>query len=156
MRRKVIKKNRASNKSIKTGRRRKSKTAKPKEEPLWDTSLDAKGNFKNLNLTYDLNKIDKLSNKKIKQQQFDGEGTLEVEEEYDLDQIQKLNEGTFEESKPKITQDEGFYVKNLYKKYGENFDKMVMDHKVNKMQWTETQIRKKFNAYRRKFGPIEA
>jgi hypothetical protein len=154
MRKKAIKKQKNISKHIKQRRRKiKRKTPAPKNEPLWSSDLNIKENFKNLNLTYDLNKIPKISNKIF--EKVVGEGTVEVEEEYSLDQIKQLNEGTFSESKAKITQDEGFWVKNLYRKYGENYSKMVMDHKVNKMQWNETQLRKKFDAYRRKFGPLD-
>lgn len=153
VKRKAIRKlNKVSNR-VKSRRQvsKNKKIAPPTTEKLWSRDLDIKGNFKNLNITYDLNKIDKLSNKKIS----DIVGTVEVEEEYTLDQIKQINEGTFAENKPKITQDEGFLVRNLYKKYGENFDKMVMDHKTNKLQWTAVQIKKKFEAFKKKFGPVD-
>lgn len=154
VKRKAIRKmNKMSNK-IKTRRQKTNKNKRvtpPTTEKLWSRDLNAKDNFKNLNITYDLNVIDKLSNKNL----TDIVGTVEVEEEYTLDQIKQLNEGTFSESKAKITQDEGFLVRNLYKKYGEDYNKMVMDHKVNKMQWNANQIKKKFDAYKKKFGTVE-
>ena len=153
VKRKAIRKlNKPSNR-IKT-RRQSSKNRKltpPATEKLWSKDLDIKGNFKNLNITYDLNKIDKLSNKHL----TDIIGTVDITEEYTLDQIKQINEGTFTETKPKITQDEGFIVRNLYKKYGENYDRMVMDHKTNVMQWTANQIKKKFDAFKKKFGSVD-
>jgi len=86
---------------------------------------------------------------------------IEVDEEYTLEQIQKhnllksLTEEVPSKKKPKITQDEGFIVRNLYKKYGEEeFEQMFLDHKVNKMMWTANQIKKKFEAFKQKFGSL--
>jgi len=153
MKRKAIKKMKNISKHIKLRRRKiKKKKPAPVNEPLWSADLDVKGNFKNLNLTYDINSIEKISNK------IKGEPEpeyIDVEEEYTLEQIQQMNNGQYVESKPKITQDEGFYVKNLYKKYGENYEAMVMDHKLNKMQWNANQIKKKFDAYKKKFGSLD-
>ena len=154
VKRKAIRKlNKTSNK-IKTRRHRLSKNREPvpaNSEKLWSKDLNLKENFKNLNITYDLNKIPKLSNKVVQ----DPNPVIEVEEEYTLDQLKQLNEGTFADQKAKITQDEGFIVRNLYKKYGEDYEKMVMDHKVNKMQWTATQIKKKFQDFKKKFGSVD-
>jgi len=94
-----------------------------------------------------LKKIDKLDNTLL-----DAPKHIEVEEEYTLDQIKKINESAFVPSKPKITQDEQFLVQNLAKKYGYNFEKMVMDHKTNRLQWNANQIKKKFDHYKKKFG----
>jgi len=148
MKRKAIKKMKNISQHIKQRRKKTTnkKAPAPKNEPLWNSDLDLKGNFKNLHLTYDLNKIDKLSNKHL----TDIVGPIEVEEEYTLAEIQQINEGNYTEPKGKITQDEGFLVKNLYKKHGENFEKMEMDHKVNKMQWNAHQAKKKFDAYKKK------
>jgi len=154
VKRKAIRKMNKMSTKIKTRRQKTNKNKRvtpPTTEKLWSRDLNAKDNFKNLNITYDLNVIDKLSNKNL----TDIVGTVEVEEEYTLDQIKQLNEGTFSESKPKITQDEGFLVRNLYKKYGEDYNKMVMDHKVNKMQWNANQIKKKFDAFKKKFGSVD-
>jgi len=152
VKRKAIRKLNKTSNRVKT-RRNRSKNKNPvpaNSEKLWSKDLNIKENFANLNITYDLNKIEKLSNKHVQEIV----PTIEVEEEYTLDQIKQLNEGTFAEQKPKITQDEAFMVRNLYKKYKEDYEKMVMDHKVNKMQWTATQIQKKFQAYKKKFGPV--
>jgi hypothetical protein len=158
MRRKVIKKMKNISNKIKS-RRKRLKNNKPKanNEPLWCGGLNIKENYQNLGLTFDLNKVDKLSNKVTE----DIVKEIEVTEEYSLDQIKKmnmLNELTQETSKkkPKITQDEGFIVKNLYKKYGEDFERMYMDHKLNKMMWTANQIQKKFEAFKKKFGSLDA
>lgn len=154
VKRKAIRKlNKPSNK-IKNRRQtsKNKKIAPPPTEKLWSRDLDLKGNFKNLNLTYDLNSIKQLSNKNLNEEV---PTTIEVTEEYTLEQIKQMNEGTFTEAKPKISQDEGFIVRNLYKKYGENFDRMVMDHKTNVMQWNANQIKKKFDAFKKKFGSVE-
>jgi len=154
VKRKAIRKMNKMSTKIKSRRQSNKKNKRvtpPTTEKLWSRDLNAKDNFKNLNITYDLNVIDKLSNKNL----TDIVGTVEVEEEYTLDQIKQINEGTFTESKPKVTQDEAFLVRNLYKKYAEDYNKMVMDHKINKMQWNANQIKKKFDAFKKKFGSLD-
>lgn len=138
---------------IKSRRKRvKNTNPKPKiNEPLWNKDLDTKANFENLGVTYDINKIEKISNKAVAQSQTK---TIAIEEEYTLDQIAEINIPAGKQ-KPKITQDEGFIVKNLYKKYGTNFEDMVIDHKVNKLTWTANQIKNKFVAYKKKFGSLD-
>ena len=154
VKRKAIRKlNKPSNR-IKNRRQtsKNKKIAPPPTEKLWSRDLDLKGNFQNLQLTYDLNSIKQLSSKNIPS---DIPQTIEVTEEYTLEQIKQMNEGTFSEAKPKISQDEGFIVRNLYKKYKEDYDRMVMDHKINIMQWNANQIKKKFDAFKKKFGSVD-
>lgn len=153
MRRKTIKKLKNQSNKIKHRRKRQKNTEpKPKvNEPLWDKSLDTKANFENLGVTYDLNKIEKISNKTITENPT---AQIKIDEEMTLDQIAEINLPPGKQ-KPKITQDEGFVVKKLYKKYGTNFEQMVIDHKTNKFVWTENQIKNKFIAYKKKFGSLD-
>ena len=152
MRRKVIKKNKNISKRIKSQNK---KCRKPKDQPLhhqplWDKDLNLRENFKNIGTLLKLNKVDKLDQTLL---QPSANGQLKVEEEMTLEQISKINQNDdYVQSKSKITDDEKFIVQNLAKKYGTNFDKMMMDHKVNKLQWNPNQIQKKFDHYQRKYG----
>lgn len=39
-------------------------------------------------------------------------------------------------------------MKKLIKKYGDDFDKMFKDIKMNYMQWTKGQLKKKYGQYK--------
>mmetsp|Transcript_39355 Transcript_39355/g.45775 ORF Transcript_39355/g.45775 Transcript_39355/m.45775 type:complete len:192 (-) Transcript_39355:94-669(-) len=172
MRRKAIQKAKRSqaSKHIK-GRNKKTRTIRDtpgKDNKLFNFGMSLKDNYKNLNITYDMNVINKLPDeKKPDQKQKKGKKDdwidveddepkqhIEVEEEYTLDQIRKANkeEGTFAKAKPKITEDEAIIIEKLVKKYGDNWERMKMDIKTNVLQWNENQIRKKHDAYLQKFG----
>lgn len=173
MRRKSIQKTKRGNSSrhIKT---RNKKIRKDKDKPAQGTALFSfdkglKDNYKNLAITYDVNIIDRLAQDRKK-----GEGhrkvasgetmmepevpqTIEVDEEYDLDYIKKLNEKSeqddgFAKAKPKITEDEAIIIEKLVAKYDDNWMKMMRDIKINVLQWNAHQIQKKLDNYKRKFG----
>ena len=177
MRRKSIQKTKRSRGSHRIKSHHK-KIKIPKDQPalkekLFSRDMGLKDNYKNLNITYDVNIIDQLTRdhvvglgqkglrrKKAGGIYEDGEGhalpTIDVDEEWDLEKIQKVNnpvnDAAFSKSKPKITEDEAKIIEKLVKKYGENWERMKWDIKINKLQWNENQIQKKYDNYIRKFG----
>jgi len=47
----------------------------------------------------------------------------------------------------KLRGDDVFIVKRLVDKYGEEIDRMFMDIKINYMQWSKSELKKKIKAY---------
>lgn len=171
MRRKSIQKTKRGNASrhikLKNKKKRRVRDVPNKDEKLFNFGMTLKDNYKNLNITYDMNVINRLPDenelnekpkkgKKSDWEDMEDENmqTIDVEEEYTLDQIKKANEGDsgYAKAKPKITEDEALIIEKLVKKYGDNWERMKMDIKINYLQWNENQIKKKHDAYLRKFG----
>ena len=50
------------------------------------------------------------------------------------------------ESVAKLRGDDVFIMQRLDKKYGEDFDKMLMDTKLNYMQWSKSVLKRKHRA----------
>ncbi|EGR34358.1 hypothetical protein IMG5_014800 [Ichthyophthirius multifiliis] len=84
---------------------------------------------------------------------------IEIDEEIDLSDIKKILENNklpdeqyTKQKQGQITIDEEWAIEKIYKKYKTNFQKAYIDHKVNTFMWTESQMKKKYNAYIEKYG----
>lgn len=58
-----------------------------------------------------------------------------------------LNQQSSKKKIKAISIDEKFYLEKILKKYGTDFEKAVVDDKVNKFYWTANQMAKKYNSY---------
>ena len=47
----------------------------------------------------------------------------------------------------KLSVDDASYLENIIKKYGDNYERAAKDVKLNRMQWTANQIKKKLDSY---------
>lgn len=78
----------------------------------------------------------------------EGKGTLQVEEDMTFDEVRKLlTKNDVKKDKLRISLDDKMYLEPLLKKYGQNFEAMMADVKLNKMQWNANQIKKKHEQY---------
>jgi hypothetical protein len=70
-----------------------------------------------------------------------------------FDELRKLLTGPSEKKRvAKLTVQDASCLEALMKKWGNNYDRMAKDVKLNVMQWTAHQIEKKHQAYNELVG----
>ena len=69
-------------------------------------------------------------------------------ESMSFDELRKMLEGPSEKKRTsRLGVEDVSYLENLLKKWGENYERMAKDVRLNRMQWTAKQIQKKHEAY---------
>lgn len=141
MARRVLKKSKNISKHIKTGGKKIKKTADQKiiesiERSGVTFSVEGK-----------LSKVVPIVQPKKKR----NAEQIEVEE-IDISSFNQMVKTGNKNKEKKISIDERTIMEGLIKKHGTNFLKMKMDHKVNKFQWNETQIKKVHELYMKEYN----
>ena len=113
------------------------------EEPKTELDLDEVGevDLKALQALNKANKVWETSNPKLKK-------LMKADVQEGVKELKAKR-------KPQINRDEREALKNLLKKYGNDFNKMRRDVKLNTFQWTESQCRKKIQELVKKEGKEE-
>lgn len=66
-----------------------------------------------------------------------------------FDELKKLLNGPSEKKRmAKLSVEDTSYLQGLLKKWGNNYERMAKDVKLNRMQWTAHQIEKKHQTYK--------
>lgn len=66
-----------------------------------------------------------------------------------FDELRKLIDKPSDKKRyAKLTVEDESYLEGLLKKWGNNYERMAKDIKLNRMQWTAKQIEKKHEAYK--------
>jgi len=77
-------------------------------------------------------------------------GVVEVEEELTFDQLKKLlTKDEPKRDRLRLSLDDKLYLEPLLERYGTDYDKMVRDVRLNRLQWNAHQIEKKHEQYKK-------
>lgn len=150
MARRRIQKRKNISKRIKTGHKKSLVSRKKKQvpnTPLWDKSLTFGENFSQIGIMTNINEeIDKALKKADEKKE-----NVDVTEEISLNNLKSgklvLEPIEYHPKKIKLTPDEKLVIEKLVKKYHNNFQKMFKDIKLNKFQWSASQIEKIHDKY---------